>query len=215
MAQQKRAIRTRASILRATAEAIRESGYDGASTTEVLRRAGVTRGALYFHFPSKKALAEALLEYQVRLPDVDACQSPLQSLIDVTFGYSCALQGDVVLQAAMRMATEEATYHPGATPYLLAQKGVADLLARACDRGELLPDLDVEDVAGMIAGAYTGIQLSSYFVTGREDLLHRVEVMWRTLLPGIAAPGMLMSLRVDAERARSLYARQIAEPVED
>lgn len=212
MPRQERAIRTRGLILRAAAEAIRENGYDGASTTDVMRRAGVTRGALYFHFPSKEALADTILEHQVPLLQGRADQSPLQAVVDITFGYACALQEDVVLQAAVRLAVEETSYSPGSTPYLWPQKSLTDLLNQARATGELLPNIDVEDVAAMIVGAFTGIQLLSQLTTCRADLLKRVAVLWRTTLPGIAAPGMLMHVETDEARARRLYAERKTAP---
>ena len=39
-----------------------ESGYGGMSTNEVVRRAGVSRGALVHHFPTKAQLAVAALD---------------------------------------------------------------------------------------------------------------------------------------------------------
>src|SRR5262249_21224386 len=37
-------------------------GYDGTSVDDVLREAGISRGALYHHFAGKDALFEAVLE---------------------------------------------------------------------------------------------------------------------------------------------------------
>ncbi len=42
-------------------EIFAESGYAGAATEEIARRAGVTRGALYHHFAGKEALFAAVL----------------------------------------------------------------------------------------------------------------------------------------------------------
>ncbi len=55
---QDRAILTRQAILTAAAGVFEERGYRAATISEILARAGVTRGALYFHFPSKEDLAE-------------------------------------------------------------------------------------------------------------------------------------------------------------
>ena len=62
---QARSRATRVRLLQATAAALEELGYAGASTTEVARRAGVSQGALYKHFPSKVQLLAAL----ERLPE--------------------------------------------------------------------------------------------------------------------------------------------------
>jgi AcrR family transcriptional regulator len=54
--QQDRAAETRRQLLDATVECLTELGYAGTTTTEVQRRAGVSRGALLYHFPSKATL---------------------------------------------------------------------------------------------------------------------------------------------------------------
>src|SRR5580692_9497131 len=50
-----------AAILEAGAEAFREKGYDAVTMTEIAVRSGTTFGSLYRFFPSKEALANALL----------------------------------------------------------------------------------------------------------------------------------------------------------
>ena len=42
------------------------AGYAGTSIEDIVRAAGVTRGALYHHFPSKAAVFEAVFEQQQR-----------------------------------------------------------------------------------------------------------------------------------------------------
>jgi AcrR family transcriptional regulator len=51
---------TRRAILAAARELFTERGYAGTATTEVVRRAGVTRGALYHHFTDKSDLFRAV-----------------------------------------------------------------------------------------------------------------------------------------------------------
>jgi AcrR family transcriptional regulator len=53
---------TREQILDAARQLFMEHGYDKASLREVAERVGVTKAALYYYFPSKEALLEALLE---------------------------------------------------------------------------------------------------------------------------------------------------------
>ena len=53
---------TRAAVLRAARELFAERGYAAVGTTEVVERAGVTRGALYHHFEDKRALFQAVYE---------------------------------------------------------------------------------------------------------------------------------------------------------
>ncbi len=53
---------TRQRIVAVARELIVERGYDGASTAEILRRAGVSRGGLYHHFAGKAELLAAVLD---------------------------------------------------------------------------------------------------------------------------------------------------------
>jgi AcrR family transcriptional regulator len=53
---------TRATIMRAARELFTERGYGGVGTEEIVRRAKLTRGALYHHFTDKKDLFRAVHE---------------------------------------------------------------------------------------------------------------------------------------------------------
>lgn len=68
---QQRAIKTRAALLAAAAHEFADRGYAGASVNSILANSTSTKGALYFHFPSKEALAEAVLE------DVRSAYTPI------------------------------------------------------------------------------------------------------------------------------------------
>jgi len=60
--QAERSATTRDALLRAARELFAERGYAGAGRELVAERAGVTRGALYHHFPNKEALFRAVVE---------------------------------------------------------------------------------------------------------------------------------------------------------
>ncbi len=58
--RQERALQTRRALLHAAATEFDLHGYEGTSLARISRTAGVTLGALTFHFPSKAALADAV-----------------------------------------------------------------------------------------------------------------------------------------------------------
>ncbi len=58
-----KAEQTRLGLMAATAAEIYRKGYQGASLTDILKRAHATKGALYHHFRCKRALALAAMDH--------------------------------------------------------------------------------------------------------------------------------------------------------
>jgi AcrR family transcriptional regulator len=63
--QAERSAETTTKLLEATAASLAEVGYARTSTTDICRRAGVSRGAMLHHFPSKAVLVSAACEHIV------------------------------------------------------------------------------------------------------------------------------------------------------
>jgi AcrR family transcriptional regulator len=61
--QAERRATTRAALLDATVACLAEFGYTGTTTTEIARRAGVSRGAQVHHFPTKETLVIAAIDH--------------------------------------------------------------------------------------------------------------------------------------------------------
>ena len=60
---QARSVATRAALLEAAIECLCADGYAATTTTEIARRAGVSRGGQLHHFPTKAELVAAALEH--------------------------------------------------------------------------------------------------------------------------------------------------------
>ncbi|MCC7111854.1 MAG: TetR/AcrR family transcriptional regulator [Deltaproteobacteria bacterium] len=61
--QAERTAAMRERLLEATVECLVELGYTGTTTTAVVKRAGVSRGAILHHFPTKQDLVSTAVEY--------------------------------------------------------------------------------------------------------------------------------------------------------
>jgi AcrR family transcriptional regulator len=62
---------SRPELIKAAAEVFAERGYEAASVDEVIRRAGLSKGTLYFNFSSKEDLFLAVVEDRIDRPARD------------------------------------------------------------------------------------------------------------------------------------------------
>lgn len=186
--RQERAEITRQAILDGAAVAFDRAGFGGASLSDVVKHAGVTKGALYFHFPSKEALARTLVDEQFRVSqDVPALEDPgLQTVIDLSHQMAFGLRTNVRIRAGIRLVIEFGSFtSPDPSPYNTWIETCRRCLTPAQEHGDILPSLDVCDLSTFLVGSFTGIQVTSHVRADREDLHTRVVDLWNYLLPGI------------------------------
>jgi AcrR family transcriptional regulator len=86
---QERTATTRAAVLNATIEQLAEQGYAATTTVEVAERAGVSRGALVHHFPTRSDLVLSALEYlcERRLAELEGSMHRLSASEDRLSAY--------------------------------------------------------------------------------------------------------------------------------
>ncbi|MDX2394143.1 MULTISPECIES: ScbR family autoregulator-binding transcription factor [unclassified Streptomyces] len=186
--RQGRAEITRQAILNGAAVAFDHGGFGGTSLSDVVKHAGVTKGALYFHFQSKEALARTLMDEQFQVSEgVPEIVDPgLQTVIDLTHQLAFGLRTNVRIRAGIRLVIEFGSFtHPDPSPYNAWIDTCHGCLTPAQERGDILAALNTYDLATLIVGSFTGIQVTSHVRTEREDLHARVVDLWKHLLPGI------------------------------
>jgi AcrR family transcriptional regulator len=96
--QAERSASTKARLLDAAIECLTELGYAGLTTTEVARRAGVSRGAQIHHFPTKTDLVVAAVghlfvrrldEFRKAFADAPPGSDRLDEAIDLLWSMYC------------------------------------------------------------------------------------------------------------------------------
>ncbi|MFF5984333.1 ScbR family autoregulator-binding transcription factor [Streptomyces olindensis] len=198
MTKQDRAVRTRFALIRSAAEQFEARGYVRASLAEISAGAGVSSGALHFHFANKAAVAEAVEDAAAlalrriarRGRDGDGCA--LQRLVDVTHQVARLLCADVVVRAGLRLNAEAAA---GRVRDLRREwrECVHELLAEADRRGELAAGVPPHRTSAVVLAATTGIE-----VLAREDqgwlAQPSLTDVWQLLLPCVAAPHLAGAL---------------------
>ncbi|KUO23162.1 ScbR family autoregulator-binding transcription factor [Streptomyces dysideae] len=210
MAQQDRAIRTRNKIVLAAAELFDEVGYEAATISGVLKKCGVTKGALYFHFASKEELAQEVLAGQVAaLPPVPPQELFLQQSLDEALLFAHLLRvGDPMVRGSVRLTVEQGIPHDGLDRGVPMQAWIdhnLEVLTRAKAAGELLAHVDIVSTATLFTGSFTGMQVLSRILTGHADMVERVSDLMRSLMSAIAVPGVLVRLDFAPDRAERVY----------
>ncbi|MDK9495338.1 ScbR family autoregulator-binding transcription factor [Streptomyces katrae] len=206
MAEQVRAIRTRQAILSAAAKIFEERGYQASTISEILTVAGVTKGALYFHFQSKEDLALGVLNAQNQNLPLPERASKLQEIVDIVMLHTYRLQTDPMVRAGVRLTMDQrAEGLDRSGPFRNWAVPVSERLDKAQLQGELLPHVDPAETADVIVGAYAGIQSMSQALTDYRDLVVRVSALLRHLLPSIAQSSVLASLHLGESRAAEVY----------
>jgi AcrR family transcriptional regulator len=206
MTQQERAVRTRHAVLQAAATVFAEHGYTAATVADILKAAGVTKGALYFHFDSKEALARGVLEVQAQ-QQVAQQEIKLQEMVDLAITIAYRLRHDPVLQAGARLSADPAGRRHYGSAWPLWVDIVTEILTEARRRGETLSHVIPHEVAEMLVGAFNGIQLYSQLENTLDDVEDRASVLLKYLLPSIASPTVLMRLDVAPDRAERLISQ--------
>lgn len=192
MTIQARAVETRKAILAAAAEVFLRHGFAGASLSEIATLAGVTKGALYFHFPSKSALSTALIMSQRDANDAfrDYVESyegdHLKLLREMTHGLVRRVTEEPMLRAALRLAVEQGRDSDTAHTYDEWEGLVARVARIGQERGEVTDVLSPERIARFLVASFTGFQTVSSVSVGLTDLRERVDDMWTLLYPSLA-----------------------------
>lgn len=198
MAKQQRAVRTRESLIRSAAEIFDREGFTVASLAMISTQAGVSSGALHFHFASKAALADAVESAALdRLRVIAGVTSRdgagrLQYLVDVTHGLAQGLRGDVVLRAGFGLCGDTARVTPGDLREHW-RRWVEEAVTEAEKEGELRPGVTPDVAVTAVVAATAGFEV----LGSREPswLAPRtIARFWELLLPALAAGDRLAAL---------------------
>lgn len=213
MPQQARAVETRAAIIRGAAAAFEQRGYGSTSLAQVSAAAGVTKGALYFHFDSKEALAVAIIDAQHEQSAsagrqlLDDHVPGLRALVSMSYELARQLRDELIVSAGVRLTIEAVNFRtPVSAPYLDWIFACEEFLRRGIAEGDVNPAVDVAAAARFFTAGFTGVQVVSDVLTRRDDIDQRLTEMWALLLPGLVAPERwpaLKDLAADVQRERA------------
>ncbi|WP_435298957.1 ScbR family autoregulator-binding transcription factor [Timonella sp. A28] len=184
--------RTQAAILDVAAQEFDRRGYADVSLSDIAAKVGVTKGAVYFHFPSKAALATKIIEkyfvaWQALLGEIDAQElKGIPALRWLSHAVAERYQQDPGVRAPLRLMREaDIIGLDFPTPFVAWINVVTEKLEEAHNMGVLQDHIDVYDAAWQIVASFFGAQEVSHHLRGRDDLVERVDKMWQLLLPAL------------------------------
>ncbi|MGY0496994.1 ScbR family autoregulator-binding transcription factor [Nocardia sp. FBN12] len=209
MVQQDRALATRQQIVRGAASTFDTEGFAGASMGMIVEQSGTTRGALHFHFRTKEELARAVIEEQhcrsiAAVENIDRCNSPaVEQIVMLCHEMARQIVTDPIVRAGIRLTLELTSARGPVDPYRSWIEACEMLVERARNQGDILDSVSSQSLSRFVISAFTGVQLVSLVLTGREDLELRVDDMWSLLLPGIMPASRCT--KIDRIRAARWY----------
>ena len=192
MVRQARSEATRRKIIDSAVDLINEIGYPAAGLGDIIERAELTKGALYYHFDSKEALATAIIEEGAQsvlgaFRAAGRSSSPaMENIIHGSFVVTDVLGGDRVARAGARLLRTFGGFNPAAkNTFQVLVVELAEHIKTAATEGDLRPALDAETTGASIVAGMLGDELLSSALADGADLRARFARTWELLLPAI------------------------------
>jgi AcrR family transcriptional regulator len=184
--------------------------YSMVSLDDILAEAELTKGAMYFHFASKQALALAIIDELTEMSRIAVVEllarkmSGLETLIDMVFLRAVQdIQYDVA-RAGVRLL--ESLDNPTPQPPVLwhaRMEFVATAVRTAVNEGDVTDRHDPVDIAKMLIALWVGIRRTSN-LDEPKDYLDNLQNGLVLALPSFANPDRIDYLVQFVERRHEL-----------
>lgn len=196
--RQARSEATRRRIIDSAVDLINDIGYPASGLADIIERAELTKGAFYYHFDSKEALATAIIEEGASTV-LDAFRgagrstSPaMANIVGGLFTVTEIVAGDRIAQATCRLLRTFGGFNPAAKQtYATLLSEMTQLVGMSINDGDVRSGVDPDVVSTTIVGAMLGAELLSSAVSDGADLRPRLTGTLEILLPVIVAEGSL------------------------
>jgi TetR/AcrR family transcriptional regulator, transcriptional repressor for nem operon len=204
---------TREKLLAAAFDEIYRRGFQAASLDSILARAGVTKGALYHHFPDKRTLGFAvvdnvvrdlllerwlgLLEQQPGDP-LTAIQGMLKERAVQLTGHEVVLGCPLNNLAQEMSPLDERFRRRVSATYDRWIEGFSKVLRRGQSEGTVRRDVNAREVAAFLVGAIEGSFGLAKSAQSEAILRSNLAVLSR-LLDGLRPPGRRSAKRRKAD----------------
>lgn len=204
--------------MRAASRLFARSSYSRVNLDDILADAAVTKGAMYFHFRSKHALAAAIVDLRIEEARVSVEEvlarklSGLETLIDLSFRIAVDDIGNEVARAGFNLV-ESIGRTDGLQSASLGQwvQGYAGIIDRAVTEGDIRDHDDTQSVGRLLVSVYMGLRQTSD-LDDPERFLCDLQSAWMLLLPGLTTEDRISYLTEFIKR-RTAVAIRTAVPL--
>jgi len=198
MVRKKNPQHTRQQILEVTADLIHRHGYKGLRVDEVVEKTGLTKGAIYHHFPNKQALGYAVVDELFHKHFIDHLNAlkesggkPLQ-IIAQSFNPSESMcEADLEVGCPLTNLGQEMSYEDEGFRVRINSifdnwsNMVAELIKQGIEDGSIKPSTDPVKTSRFLVSSFQGIQCSSKCTKDVQRFKDNVEFL-ETLIQGLA-----------------------------
>ena len=210
MALQARAAATRRRIIDSAVELFAELGYGETGLADVLQHAGVSKGAFYYHFDSKEAVATAIIDEfdgnagRIAVQEFDTTSPTLEGIIATTFAVQALMREDKLTQVGHRLCQAlDQVSSAGSRVYQGWTDRFVDMVRRVIDTGEVLDGVDPNDVAESVWVGVLGCNLVSAAMG--DDPYARLARFWRVQVRSIVPAGAVAAAHQSIDRIAERY----------
>jgi len=184
---------TRSALLEGAARVFDRVGYRNAVISAISKESNTTGGAMYHYFPSKEAIALAVIaesrNHLLSLFQSAQADSPVEKLIDTTAAQRRLLSEDPLTRASLRMVLEPGTFTEHPSDYLdVWNSAVTDLVTEAVAKGELSDRVRPEQVARRLIADFVGASVLAGVEEGTANLQSDLEAGLKLILTDVATP---------------------------
>ena len=169
-ASERRAGTTRQRLIAAASRQFARGSYSMVSLDDILAEAELTKGAMYFHFASKQALAVAIIDDLTEMSRASVTElltrrmSGLETLIDFIYLQAVQNTQNEVARAGARLLERDNTTDLSTKLWQSSIEFVTTLIEKAVADGDVVDHTDPEDIAKMLA-ALSGVHAASAIST--------------------------------------------------
>ncbi len=202
MVRQARSEATRKKIITAAVDLFAEIGYQATGLGDIIERAELTKGAFYYHFDSKEALATAIIEEAAHIAltafrNIGEPTAPaLENMIHGAFVVADLISTDKTVRTGAHLLRAFGEFNDATV--LTHGQLLVEMVNRAREaitEGDLRDDLAPQTAGEVMVSAMLGAELVSSITTGGADLIERNAKIWSLLLPAIATDASLPYFR--------------------